>query len=227
MSVQDFIKDPVSYARSHPLQFGPITAEEAGMRVVQTSAQQGWNAVRYDMEPAHFTDFRFNGDTAIGYMGAGNQWVHGYHVQIGRGNMHIVMGKPSYQDRGICFLPWAANSVTYVRIPASAKTFFTGPLSGCSIYIGEGTDGSLWAFHANRNAAGGANNTAVKHAMTALTLRGMNVVVRVKHAAIYKQQYNDLGFVCGTKNWRGAWSFYAGDLPLVAPAVPCIVNRLP
>ena len=134
----------------------------------------------------------------------------------------------SLQDKGICFLPWAENAVTYVRIPGSAKTFFTGPLSGCSIYIGEGTDGSLWAFHANRNGIENRQrNAAVKQAMTALTIKGLNITVRGKHAALYQQHYRDLGFVFGKKSWRGKWTFFAADLPLVAPPRPCIVNALP
>jgi hypothetical protein len=229
MSIADFISNPVAYSRSHKVKFsdqGAATNPENSAMQVQSSTQnQGWRSIRYEQAPDAFTDFRFNGDTLQPDV-INN--IPGRHVRIGKANLHNVECHRGARDKGIRFLPWGENAVTCMLIDGAAKTFFTGPLSGCSIYIGEGTDGTLWAFHANRNAVEGQNNTATKQAMTALAIRDLPVAIRGRHSAIYRQQYQDSGFVFGEKSW-GRWKFYVADTGFAPNNGPLrtVVTRLP
>lgn len=210
MSVKDFISDPASYSRSHMVTFGNISADAAGLRPRNEVRQQGWTSIMYEAQPAHFTNFAFYGDTKVPDR-VNN--IPGGHVRLGKAALHTVVAVPSHLDKGICYLPWRENGVSYIRIGGAAKTFFTGPLSGCSIYIGEGTDGSLWGFHANRNGIeSGQRNTAVKAAMTSLTADGIGLGVTCRHSAIKGQHYDGFAFVFGMRNWRGRWSFHVADL---------------
>lgn len=211
MSVQDFIRNPFSYSRAHKIKFSDQGAatnpHNSAMRVERRSQEQGWEAIRYEQDPGHYTDLGFAGDTVQPDV-VNN--IAGWHVRIGKANLHQVECRRGTIEKGVRFLPWGANAVTYMSIDGAGRTFFTGPLSGCSIYIGDGSDGSLWAFHANRNAVEGTQNIAIKKAMTGAVIRGMTVAVRIRHSVLYRQQYMDNGFVFGM-NKSGRWTFYVAD----------------
>src|ERR1043165_1873447 len=179
MSIDNFVADPESYCKVHRVQFQhqAFPPAQAGMQVTGGFNNWGgnWTAVEYAMLPGAFTKFRF--------LESGQQhWVNGQFVtepsRIGKGSsaLHTVLVEHDANDRGIRFLPWLANGVTYMTLDPAARTFFTGPINGCSVYLGQDPGGTWWAFHSNRNNIG-AHNAAVKANMTD-TVRGLlNAVV--------------------------------------------------
>lgn len=179
------------------------------------------------MEPGKFTDFGFFGDTKHNFATGADD-----HVRIGKNNIHSIVCKTANADKGIRFLPWEPNAVTCMALDGNARAFFTGPLSGCSIFVVEDIpNGALWCFHANRNNDTGAGNTGVKHAMMATAARtDRNLTGRVRYQCIYKKDYNDLGFVFGEKG-KSAWKFYSADTGDANPggqvAYRTIIRELP
>lgn len=59
------------------------------------------------------------------------------------------------KDQGVRFLPWQENKVTYCQLDNNAEWFFTGPLTGCHIYVGHiGNDNDTpYVFHVNDNTS--------------------------------------------------------------------------
>lgn len=208
MSIQDFINNPLAYTKGHVVQFshqaGDVSPAASGMQVTQVINNWGgnWTAEEYQQIPGQFTDFTFFGDTNT---------LTGEHVRIGKGSraMHSICCRVTNVEKHIRFLPWKANTVTFMQIDGAGETFFTGPLSGCSIFIGLDAGNNYWGFHANRNNAG-AHNAAIKTSMTINTIGSMAGPVRVVHSAVYQQQYHDLGFVFGQRR-GGRWRFYVAD----------------
>lgn len=213
MSIADFIANPHSYSKSHVVQFqhGAFQPAQAGMQVVQTMNNWNgvWTAEEHAMIPGEFTSFSFqearqNSRDKQGHL------VTKYNQKIGKGadKMHTVNVDHGAVDLGIRYLPWKADAVTYMVIDAAATTFFTGPLSGCSIYIGV-ENGNLWAFHANRNSTG-VPNAGAKAAMFDAVNMNLPVPVQLLHSAIYGIEYSDFGYVFGEKK-AGNWTFYAAN----------------
>ncbi len=208
MSVQTFIANPLAYTKGHVVQFSHnaahISPAASGMQVLGTMNNWGgnWTAEEYGMIGGQFTNFSFEGDTDS---------MTGNHVQIGKTSrdMHTICCNTVGADLGIRYLPWKANTVTYMTIDAAAQTFFTGPLSGCSIFVGQA--GGQWTvFHANRNNAGGVNNSAIKASMTTDVITRLPAAIPIRHSAIYQRDYHDLGFVFGQIH-GGNWRFYVAD----------------
>ena len=215
MSIDRFVADPAGYSKGHIVQFQhqAFPPSQAGMQVVSTMNNWGgqWTAERYDRVAGQFTKFRFR-ESGLQYFKKGKAVTMPTRVGKGSGALHTVEVSQGAVDLGIRFLPWKADTVTYMRLDAAARTFFTGPINGCSVYLGQvGAD--WWAFHANRNNAG-VHNPAVKAAMTDNVNMRLPVPVRIVHAAIYQRDYNDLGFVCGQVK-HGQWQFYVVDMSLV------------
>jgi hypothetical protein len=208
MSIDRFVADPCSYTRGHVVQFshGALPPAQAGMQAVATMNHWAghWTAEEYRMVPGEFTKFRFveagitvTGDSANVRIGKGAAAWH--TVYVGKGTI----------DLGIRYLPWKADTVTFMQLDAGARTFFTGPLSGCSIYIGRAGNGTYWVFHANRNSTG-ASNAAIKATMTDNVIQRLPAPVPIVHSAIYQREYSDFGFVFGQLQ-GGQWRFYVAD----------------
>jgi hypothetical protein len=231
MSAQDLVKDPLKYCKAHTIQFshqaGDVNGAASGMQELDRVMRQGWSSVYFGMTPGKFTDFGFFGDTKY------NDQTGAYdHVRIGKSNIHSIVCKTSATDKGVRFLPWEPNAVTSMSLDANARSFFTGPLSGCSIFVVEDIPtGVLWCFHANRNNDTGAGNTGMKHAMMATAARtDRHLTGRVRYQCIYGRDYNDLGFVFGVKS-KSAWKFYSADTgdanPGGAVRYQTIIRELP
>jgi hypothetical protein len=116
-------------------------------------------------------------------------------------------------ETGIRYLPWEPDRCTYVRLDAAAELIFTGPLSGCNIYVaGPKTAPVLFHANSNTNAADAASNNADKQTM-ALNLLAANVlglapsttIAGKLERAVYSGNY--LGFVVGRKKGTD-WEFY-------------------
>lgn len=208
MSIDRFVADPYSYTRGHVVQFshGAFPPSQAGMQVIATMNHWGgnWTAEQHQMIPGQFTRFRFleagllvTGASANQRIGKGSAAWHSVHVEHGA------------VDLGIRFLPWKADTVTYMVLDPAATTFFTGPLSGCSIFVGRVGLGPYWVFHANRNSTG-APNPAVKASMATNVITRLAAPVPIVHSAIYQRDYHDFGFVFGQIH-GGQWRFYAAD----------------
>jgi hypothetical protein len=226
MSVQDFIADPKKYTNAHKMQFTHVAAlttpfasgMEETNRAHHADATGNWDSIEYGPEAGVYTDLGFDGDTLQGYVEANGAAVAPVHVRIGKGNMHFIHCKRTNVDRGIRFLPWSPNCVTYMELDAAATTFYTGPLSGCLISIARGPGNARWAFHANRNAAG-ANNV-LKRAMTTTAIAdAVHAVVANRHEAAFGVDYNNMGFVFGRRRPDG-WKFYVVDTGVVPNVVP-------
>jgi hypothetical protein len=216
MSIRDFVKDPLAYSKSHIVTFyggtsadptyGGVGPDATGMQVLQTYDRWSgdWKAIHYGMKGGTFTEFRFQQTFDKSISAWGNS-----RIGKGSGDMHTVTAFASNQDAGIRFLPWSPNHVTFMSIDDAALTFFTGPLTGCAIYLAQAASGQWWGFHANRNNS--ADGSAVKGSMTKLTIDAAGLAVRVMHMAIYGKDYFDQGFVFGQKK-KGRWSFYVCDV---------------
>lgn len=224
LSVRDFIANPESYSKGHVVQFShqasDVSPAASGMQVAATMNNWGgtWTAEEYTMIPGQFTDFTFFRDT---------DQITGAHVRIGKGkrDMHSVCCHTVVADQGIRFLPWKADTVTYMTLDAGATTFFTGPLSGCSIFMAKSGAGQWTVFHANRNNSPDATG-AIKSAMTMDVITRLPATVPVVHSAIYGTDYKDFGFVFG-RLVGGHWRFYIADTrSLPSGGYKTNVNRL-
>ncbi len=226
MSVQSFIANPESYCKSHVIQFSHQAAATSpaasGMQVLGTMNNWGgvWTAEEYGMVPGQFTSFKFSGDTDS---------ITGAHVQIGKGKyaMHAIECITVAADQGVRFLPWKPNTVTYMTLDAAATSVYTGPLSGCSIFVGTSATGQVTMFHANRNNTPDAAG-ALKASMTTNVITSLPAPIPIQHSAIYQRDYSNLGFVFGKRSGN-TWKFYAVDtelLPIGGGACKTTVKRL-
>jgi len=217
MSIDSFVADPAGYSKAHIVQFQhqAFPPVQAGMQVTTANNWGGnWTAEQYDMIPGQFTKFRFR-ESGLQYFKQGKAVTMPDRIGKGSTALHMVEVDHGGIDLGIRFLPWKANTVTYMTLDNAATTFFTGPINGCSIYLG-GAGGTWWAFHANRNNIG-AHNAGVKATMTDNVRALLPVAVPVTHSVVYQHDYNDLGFVCG-KIKHGQWRFYVVDMHGTASA---------
>lgn len=200
MSIADLIKDPETYCKTHVVQFShqALPPSQAGMQLKRKlSKWQGWEAIEFEMEPGQFTDF--------GFMDKNTTSGKGSH------HLHTVEVKKSGVDKGIRYLPWQENAVTFMKLDGAAKSIYTGPLSGCSIFIAEDFSNDHWMFHVNRNNAATEDNTAIKDSMLVSALVSSQTVVKnIVCKAIYKQHYKDFGFVFG-KRAGNKWKYFAVD----------------
>jgi hypothetical protein len=227
MSIQGFIDNPLAYTKGHVVTFSGALVDvgppAVGMQIANTydNWAGAWKAEYYTPVPGQFTDFRFGEATSKA------DGSTGHKIGTGSGKMHTVIGKTVAADKGIRYLPWKADHMTFMEIDAAATRFFTGPLSGCAIYIGRAAGpGNYWAFHANRNAIGAVNN-GLKSAMLMDTLPLIGgATVSVVHSCAYGQDYLDYGFVFGQKD-AGEWKFYVADTRALGGGKSAtVVNKL-
>lgn len=212
MSIDTFVRNPLAYTKGHIVQFShqaaATSAAAAGMNCTHTMNHWSgdWTAEEYQMIPGQYTAFEFQ---------EGYNAQTGARSRIGKSSrdMHSIMCKTVNNDLGIRFLPWKANCVTYMALDANATRFFTGPLSGCCIYMGQNAGGTYYVFHSNRNNAGGVNNSAIKASMTADVITRMVAPVKITKFAVYGQHYSDFGFVFGVRSGT-RWRFYAANTAL-------------
>jgi hypothetical protein len=205
VSIADFIENPKAYCESHTVQFthAAFPPAQAGMQVGLAVNHVGWGIEEYTMVPGYFTYFEF--------VEARQQMLDGTvnfnRIGTGTGHYHTVKPIRTPIDAGIRYLPWKADTVTWMRLDPAATTFFTGPLSGCSIFIGR-QGGTYWAFHSNRNNLG-AHNPAIKSAMVNAAVAQVpgHAHINLIHRAIYGQEYTHFGFVYGRLRPTG-WKFY-------------------
>jgi hypothetical protein len=219
MSIADFVANPLSYTKGHYVQFygangsaaaGGTGPAAAGLQLLNTynNWAGAWQAKQFGPAAGLFTSFRF----VESMEKSDSSWGH----RVGKKALHSVTCFPVTADQGIRFLPWEADHVTFMEIDANARTFFTGPLQGCMIILGFcAATGNWWAFHANRNNAGGPNNNAMKTAMTMDTVQLIGATVSIRHAARYGSEYTDQGFVFGQRSGN-SWKFYAANLAIAA-----------
>lgn len=218
MSINTFVADPAGYSKGHIVQFQhqAFPPAQAGMQIVNTMNNWGgnWTGEEFQMIPGQFTQFTFR-ESGLQYFHKGQAVTMPDRVGKGNSAMHTVQVSQGPVDRGIRFLPWQANAVTYMALDPAATTFFTGPINGCSVYLGQQW-GTWWAFHANRNNAG-AHNAATKAGMTDDVRANLPVRVDIMHSVVYQHEYHNFGFVCGQiKN--GRWKFYVVDTAMTATA---------
>lgn len=116
-------------------------------------------------------------------------------------------------DTHIRYLPWEPNVCTYMIMDAQASMAFTGPLTGCNIYVA-GPRNAPVLFHTNSNLNAGnpvQNNTDKR--TLALNLLATNVLGLPANTLIGGQleraSYSGsfLGFVFGVKD-ANDWKFY-------------------
>lgn len=231
MSIASFVADPSGYSKGHVIQFQhqSFPPAQAGMQVAAALNLWGgaWKGEEYQMIPGQFTRFRFH-ESGLQYFKQGQAITMPDRVGTGSKAMHTVDVDHGAIDLGIRYLPWNADTVTYMAFDGAATTFFTGPINGCSVYIARQGNGTLWAFHSNRNNAG-VHNAGLKAAMTnavcgQLALPGLQIL----HQAVYQQEYHAMGFVCGQIK-HGQWVFYVVDTRMKANAghFATTVTRLP
>jgi len=123
-----------------------------------------------------------------------------------------IESHPGYET-GVRYLPWQPDYCVYTRMDAAAGIVFTGPLSGCNIYVaGPRTDPVL--FHTNSNTSGdnaALNNTAKRTltlnmlAANAMGLPANTLIAGELERASYSGSF--LGFVFGLKEGND-WKFY-------------------
>lgn len=229
MSIADFVRNPLAYSKGHYVQFyGGLGSAAAGgtgpdacglqLQATYDNWSGAWKAKYFVPKPATYTEFRFVESMSKADM----SWGH----QVGKNNLHSVTCFPGAADLGIRFLPWEPNCVTCMEIDANARTFFTGPLQGCAIYLGQANgNGNFWAFHANRNNSGTVDNNAIKTSMTINTIPCLGTPITVRYAALYGTDYTDQGFVFGQRSGT-TWTFYAANLAIAGGGFSMKINKL-
>jgi hypothetical protein len=230
MSIDTFVADPAGYSKGHVIQFQhqAFPPAQAGMTVAATMNHWAgnWTAEAYQMIPGQFTKFRFH-ESGLQYFHKGQAITMPDRIGTGSKALHTVEVDSGNIDLGIRYLPWKADTVTFMAFDGAATTFFTGPINGCSIYLCQQPNGTWWAFHANRNNAGG-HNAGVKAAMTNAVHGQLPIALNIVHQVVYLQEYQNFGFVCGQIK-HGQWVFYVVDTRMKTRAgeYATTVNRLP
>ncbi len=197
--VTDFKKNPESFLKKHNVRMSEFALKEC-----------------YDVKTAGTT-----------HKYTHTAWVD---IEIHSGGLHgtddLSIVK-STVDTGVRALPWRESEMTYMKLDANARWFFTGPIEGCYIYVARGTGGSnhaeTYIFHVNANAVNGAGNMQAKDNMVIAAMRAKGLV------PINRLTYDDYhpgdptcsgqGFVYG---WREVsnWNFRVHSLSVkVAPVV--------
>jgi len=230
MSIDTFVADPGGYSKGHVIQFQHqgFPAAQAGMQVAATMNHWGgnWTGEAYQMIPGQFTRFRFRESGLVWHPSPGQTVTMPDRVGTGSKALHTVEVDHGAIDLGIRYLPWKADTVTFMSLDAAATTFFTGPINGCSIYLGQSPTGTWWAFHSNRNNLG-HHNAGVKAAMTNGVCARLPIALNIVHQVVYQQDYQDLGFVCGQIK-HGQWVFYVVDTRMKGGGkYATTVNRVP
>jgi hypothetical protein len=116
-------------------------------------------------------------------------------------------------ETGVRYLPWQPDYCVYTRMDPAAGIVFTGPLTGCNIYVaGPRTDPVLFHTNSNTNADNAALNNTAKLTAT-LNMLGANVLGLPANTLVggklERASYsgNYLGFVFGLKE-NNDWKFY-------------------
>jgi hypothetical protein len=129
------------------------------------------------------------------------------------GDATIEINRHNGNDMGVRYLPWEPNQCVYTRMDAAAGIVFTGPLTGCNIYVAGPRDSPM-LFHtnSNTNANNAALNNTAKRTAT-INMLGNNPMGLAANTLIggelERASYsgNFLGFVFGLKE-ANDWKFY-------------------
>lgn len=132
-------------------------------------------------------------------------------------NATVFLERHKGYETGVRYLPWEPDVCVYTRMDAAAGIVFTGPLTGCNIYVaGPRTDPVLFHTNSNTNADdAAANNTAKRGiALSALAASAMGLPTNTLIAGeLERSTYSGsfLGFVFGLKE-NNDWRFYFNGL---------------
>ncbi len=128
-------------------------------------------------------------------------------------NATIQIERNTGADQGVRYLPWQPDYCTYTRMDDAASIVFTGPLTGCNIYVAGPRDQPvLFHTNSNTNADNAVQNNNAKRTIT-LNMLGHNPMGLSPGTLIggklERASYSDnfLGFVFGEKT-AGEWKFY-------------------
>lgn len=117
----------------------------------------------------------------------------------------------------IAFLPWRESAGSCTQLDGGTEMFFTGPLSGCHVYVAVSPGQSPWVFHLNANdsASDRAANMKAKddEAARVAAQHGTSIVKSLKRG-----EYEIPAFVWGVRIGP-EWTFYVHELqiPSMAP----------
>ncbi len=124
-----------------------------------------------------------------------------------------IFRSKGFVDTGIRYLPWQPDRATYMQLNAGARLFFTGPLSGCNVYVAGPRSGPV-VFHTNNNSGGDnevTNGIAKRKMATDLLAHNIcgvaptTLITGKLERATYSGNF--MGFVFGFKKGTD-WEFY-------------------
>lgn len=195
--IDDFLLSPTDYLSKNATALGGYSGGAMRHLVVNTAPQTFAKAIAFTPTNTSFVRISLAKSSGAGLSGL---------------NQLTMASAPG--DNGVRYLPWEMDRVTYMQLDANATWFFTGPLQGCHILIGQDGGGSYWAFHANANASNhnSAYNAQIKDAMVqtagGLYVPGFNVTnaLRASDYAEKNKPYN--AFVFGRRPVGRDWNFY-------------------
>ena len=206
---QSFLLAPTSFLERNPVHLGSFDTRvypNGDADVFEKSPTFDGNATFYQQKDDKFLDIDLRKIKIGKFVG---------FPEI----FHIIFSK-SDKDEGIRFLPWQDNKVTYCQLDNQATWFFTGPLQGCHIYVGE-DNGTPYVFHVNDNSS---EDDSIDKNMAAKDTKVMRLIdaelpnlilthrlARVDYSSEGKIPYN--GFVYGRK-LRNEWNFYVHSYEL-------------
>ncbi len=124
----------------------------------------------------------------------------------------LLRQEGTYETK-VRYLPWQPDRCVYTRLDDAAEIVFTGPLTGCNIYVcGPRTDPVFFHTNSNTSADDVTANNNDKRTMTlnllAANVLGLNPGTNLGgklERATYSGAY--LGFVVGVKTGTD-WAFY-------------------
>ncbi len=116
----------------------------------------------------------------------------------------------------VAFLPWRESAGSCTQLDGSTEMFFTGPLSGCHVYVAVSPGQAPWVFHLNANdsASDKAANMKAKddEAARVAAQHGTKIVKSLKRG-----EYEIPAFVWGVRIGT-EWSFYVHELAIPSMA---------
>ena len=187
-----FIADPVTYLQNHPT--GLSVREGADEFVMRF--QSHTFGIQEDYSPTGTAYFGIQvSDNNTKYPGIG---------------LHQITLVQMVTNHGIQYLPWKDDHSTFMQVDANATLFFTGPLQGCNIYIGD-SGGNPIVFHTNYNSnPNPTGNEQIKRGMfyTASGLSNSEVSRGRLERGTYMAHGVLEAFVFGWKRPGGNWEFF-------------------
>ena len=208
MGFDSFMKNPKAYLGHHQGMLADAAASARAMdKAAPFALSNGKDSVLFTQKNNQFLSM-------IHTVGHGHE-IHSSRLTVAKAVLGIS-GRiyrsfspiDSNTDLGVRYLPFIANTVTYMRLDGNASFFLTGPLTGCTIAVAKHS-GTLWAFHSNDNVGSGITARMKQMQSISLICTRLQIPHNRIRSCVYLTNYDGMGFVFGRLRSKGVWKFYS------------------